>query len=113
MTDMLLGVEAAGKVYASRAKTIVLAALHCSLLVVVHKPTPSKLTSAFRDLHEQTNVQGRYSNAFFLERVETSAQQSCGHCVPQLPGRLGSAPQGTADLRWNGVPAHATIFHVN
>ena len=59
---------------------------------------PARIT-ALQTCHKQTNVQGRYSNEFFLERVKPLRNKaSCGHCVPQLPGRLGSAPQGSADL---------------
>ena len=111
MTDMLLGVEAAGKVYASRSKTIVLTTSFCSLLVIVNNPTPAKLTSAFRQLYDQTNAQHRYNNDDFLTRVKPIPNKATA--IARLNEQADSDLRPEALLLWEKVPVQATIFYVN
>ena len=110
MTEFLVAVTSASQIYQSRAKTIVLTAGQCTILVVVKGPTVEKITTALQTLYELLVAQGRYSPDNYLYKTKRIDKKIALEMLASESMHLESLQQ--VQEQWDGVPANAAVFYL-
>lgn len=110
MTEFLVAVTSASEIYKSRAKTIVLTAGQCTLLVIVSAPTVDKLTAALKTLYDMLVAQGRYSPDNYLYKTKRIDKKAALETLASESMHVETLQQ--AQEKWDEVPANAAVFYI-